>query len=103
MARISKLMAMAIALVAFAGCGGEDESGRRGGDDGGGVHEPDGSDLVRDWRLPDVRGQDGVGGSGGDDDKKPKQEICDDGHDNDHDGRMDCDDTECAKDPVCDE
>ncbi len=33
--------------------------------------------------------------------KGAKEDICDDGIDNDEDGKIDCDDNDCRRDPVC--
>jgi len=63
-------------------------------------NQDDNKNKKDDW---DDSGGGGGGDGGGDDDggDDPTNEVCDDGNDNDQDGKTDCADSECYWDPYC--
>ncbi len=78
-----RVLLIALSTTAFLACGPPSSSGSRSGGGGGGSDAGNGSAL--DASLP-----------GRDASNNGVEEICNDGIDNDSDGRTDCEDTECA-------
>ena len=86
-----RLLLCATTLLLFVGCGRSplgfgDEDGVRRPDQVDASIQPDAGDDVDD----DI-----------DDDTTPGGEICDNGEDDDRDGRVDCDDSDCIDAAVC--
>ena len=90
---------LAILLFMLAAC--TEETSARGGRDGGG---PGPTDTSGDASLTGDTGtveDTGTVDTGSEDTGTVEAELCDDGADNDLDGRADCDDADCLDSPAC--